>query len=159
MTEPLSAALVAEAFAGLGSPEPMRPNRLQVTVTTADLREALGRALGQLRCDHVVQVAAADNGKTFELLYHLTGPHRTIVTVRVELPREKPEVPSVHDLVPPAGIYERQVHDLFGIVFVGHPNLGRIILNEDWPQDEFPLRKDWKPKPGTFYGGVPPGGF
>jgi len=37
---------------------------------------------------------------------------------------------------------------------VGHPDLRRIMLNEDWPANEFPLRKDWKPSPNTFYGGV-----
>ena len=40
------------------------------------------------------------------------------------------------------GSDERQIHDLFGIVFKGHPNLSRIILNEDWPLEEYPMRKD-----------------
>jgi NADH:ubiquinone oxidoreductase subunit C len=70
--------------------------------------------------------------------------------------RQDPAIPSAHDLLPPAGIYERQVHDLFGIRFEGHPDLRRLILNEDWPADEFPLRKDWKMDPNKSYGGPPP---
>jgi NADH-quinone oxidoreductase subunit C len=84
----------------------------------------------------------------------MTGPHRTVLSFAFELPRDKPGVHTVSDILPPAGIYERQIHDLLGIGFTGHPDLKRIILNEDWPADEFPMRKDWKPDPGTFYGGI-----
>jgi NADH:ubiquinone oxidoreductase subunit C len=62
--------------------------------------------------------------------------------------------PTVSDLLPPAGIYERQIHDLFGITFEGHPGLKKLMLNEDWPENEHPLRKDWKPNPDVFYGGI-----
>ena len=154
MSEPLTVAQVAKAMEGLGTPEALKANRIRVTTTPAKVKEAVRRALNDLACDHVVQIAAVDNGKTFELIYNLTGPHRTIVSIAIELPRDKPEAPTTSDLLPPAGIYERQIHDLLGIVFVGHPDLKRIILNEDWPVDEFPMRKDWKPNPNTFYGGV-----
>ncbi len=156
MTEPLTLERVAKVMEGLGTAAQVRGNRIKVTTTPAYVREAIARAAKDLACDHVIQVSAADNGRTFDLIYHVTGPHRTVVALAIELPREKPETQSVHDLLPPAGIYERQVHDLLGIVFVGHPNLARIILNEDWPKDEFPMRKDWKPNPNTFYGGVRP---
>jgi len=107
-----------------------------------------------LHCDRLITISTADNGTALELIYHLTGPHRTVISLSVSLPRDKPEIASVHDILTPAGIYERQIHDLFGIGFSGHPNLKRIILNEDWPDTEYPLRKDWKPGPGTFYGGI-----
>ncbi len=149
---------VKETFADLGTVEQVRSNRVKVTTKIDQVREAILRAQSILGCDHVVQIAAADNGKSLELIYHLTGPHRLVIAIAIDIPRDKPEVPTTSDLLPPAGIYERQIHDLLGITFRGHPNLKRIILNEDWPQGEFPLRKDWKPKPGTFYGGVPPGG-
>ncbi len=145
---------VAKAMEGLGTPELLKANRIRVSTTPAKVKEAVRRALTDLACDHVVQIAAVDNGKTLELIYNLTGPHRTIVSIAIELPRDKPEAPTSSDLLPPAGIYERQIHDLLGIVFVGHPDLKRIILNEDWPANEFPMRKDWKPNPSTFYGGV-----
>lgn len=155
MTEPLKLEQVAKAMEGLGTAEQVRSNRVKVTLPLAKLREAIQRAQRDLACDHLVQISAADNGKSFDLIYHLEGAHRTIVALAVEVPRDKPEAPSSFDLLPPAGIYERQIHDLLGIVFQGHPGLKRIILNEDWPQNEFPLRKDWKPNPNTYYGGVP----
>lgn len=155
MTEPLTLERVAAVMEGLGTTERVRSNRIRLTTTPERLREALVRSLDVLGCDHVVQISSADNGKSLELVYQLTGPHRTVLSLAVTLPRDRPEMPSVSDLLPPAGIYERGIHDLLGIVFVGHPDLRRIILNEDWPEGEYPLRKDWKPDPNKFYGGVP----
>ncbi len=155
MTETsLKVETVKEALSDLGTVEQVRWNRTKVTTTVEKVREAILRTQSILGCDHLVQIAAADNGKTFELIYHLSGPHRMIVALAIELPRDRPEAPTTSDLLPPAGIYERQIHDLLGITFRGHPALKRIILNEDWPANEFPLRKDWKMDPNRFYGGV-----
>ena len=155
MTEPtLKAETVKEVLGDLGSVEQVRWNRVKVTTTVEKVREGILRAQSLLTCDHLIQIAAVDNGKSFELLYHLTGPHRMVVVLALELPRDKPVAPTTSDLFPPAGIYERQIHDLLGITFRGHPDLRRIILNEDWPANEFPMRKDWKPDPTKFYGGV-----
>lgn len=155
MTDPrLTLEEVAKAMNDLGTVEAARANRFRVVPSPDRAREAIVRAKERLRCDHVVQMAAVDNGKSFELHYHLTGPHRTVVSIIVEVPRDVPRIPSVHDLLPPTGIYERQIHDLFGIEFEGHPDLKRIILTEDWPDGEHPLRKDWKMDPNQFYGGT-----
>ncbi len=154
MTKLLTAQEVAAKMNEFGGVDQMRSNRIRIAVPLARVREAIERARTALACDHVVQIAAVDNGKSLELIYHLTGPHRTVLSIATEVSRDRPEAPTVSDLLPPAGIYERQIYDLLGIVFVGHPDLRRIILNEDWPADEFPLRKDWKPKPDVFYGGA-----
>jgi NADH-quinone oxidoreductase subunit C len=150
----LKVEMVKEVLGDLGTVEPVRWNRTKVTTTVEKVREAILRSQSFLDCSHLVQIAAVDNGKTFELIYHLTGPHRMVVALAIELPRDKPEALTVSDILPPAGIYERQIHDLLGIGFRGHPALNRIILNEDWPANEFPLRKDWKMDPNRFYGGV-----
>jgi len=155
MTNGLTAQEVAATMNEFGLVDQVRSNRIRIVTPLPRVREALERARRVLACDHLVQIAAVDNRKSFELIYHLTGPHRTVLSIAAEVPRDRPEAPTVSDLLPPAGIYERQIHDLFGIAFVGHPDLRRIILNEDWPGDEFPLRKDWKPRPNVFYGGVP----
>ena len=129
-------------------------NRVEAAVPPARIRGEVARARKDFGFDHLIQISVTDLGATFQLIYHLTGPHRIVLSLAVDVPREKPEAPSMHDIHPPAGIYERQIHDLMGVVFTGHPNLKRIILNEDWPQNEFPLRKDWKPEPDRYYGGV-----
>jgi NADH-quinone oxidoreductase subunit C len=59
--------------------------------------------------------------------------------VKVGLPEEDPRVPSVSDLFPTAVFQEREVFDLFGVSFDGHPDLRRILMPEGW--EGHPLRK------------------
>lgn len=72
-------------------------------------------------------------------LYSMTHHHH--LTVKMRLPRAKPEVASVAGVWPAADWHEREQYDMLGIVYVGHPNLRRILLAEDW--EGFPLRKDY----------------
>lgn len=139
---------------GFGNAEEVRHKRIQVPVEPGRIRDAIIAAQEQMACDRLVAISTADNTATLELIYHLTGPHRTIISLATKLPRQSPEIQTVSDILPAAGIYERQIHDLFGILFTGHPGLKRLMLNEDWPEGEYPLRKDWKPEPGRFYGGI-----
>jgi len=154
MTGPLTCDFVMEKMKEFGTVEQVRANRFRIPTTPDRLRDAVKSVQESLACDRLLTISAADNRQTFELHYHFTGQHRTIVTITIELPREMPELPTMSDMLLPAGIYERQIHDLFGIVFSGHPALKKILLNEDWPEKEYPLRKDWKPKEKTFYGGI-----
>jgi len=57
--------------------------------------------------------------------------------------KDKPILPTITDLIPGATLYEREVHDLLGITFKGHPDLSPLILPEGWPPDVYPLRKEW----------------
>ncbi len=85
-----------------------------------------------------------------EVVYHLSSfRHRHRVVVKVILPRwkdgkpgELPEVPSVTSLWPTANWHEREVYDLSGVWFTGHPELTRILLADDWVGH--PLRKDYE---------------
>jgi NADH:ubiquinone oxidoreductase subunit C len=154
MTAPLTLDYVKEKMKEYGTAEQVRSNRIRIHTTPEKVSNAIQNALESLGCDRLVTISTVDNGTTFELYYHLIGHHRTVVSIGIEVPRDKPEVISMSGILPPAGIYERQIHDLFGILFRGHPDLKKIILNEDWPPDEFPLRKDWKKNPDTYYGGI-----
>jgi len=153
MTNGLMVDFVLDTMKEFGTIEQIRSNRIRISTTPDKVHDAIKRSRELLKCDRLITISAADNGRTLELIYHLTGPHRTVISLVIELPRDVPETPTMSDILP-AGIYERQIHDLFGIFFKGNPNLEKIILNEDWPDNEYPLRKDWKPDPGKFYGGI-----
>lgn len=85
-----------------------------------------------------------------EVVYHLMSfTHKHRFTVKVMLPRwagdkagELPEVPSVAGIWRTADWHEREVYDLVGVRFAGHPDLTRILLSEDWVGH--PLRKDYE---------------
>ncbi len=82
-------------------------------------------------------------GGTLSVYYHLDSiqlGHK--ITLKVSTDREKPEVESVESVWRAADWHEREAFDMFGIVFLNHPDLRRILMPEDW--DGYPLRKDYK---------------
>ena len=78
----------------------------------------------------------------FQVVYLLTSiDHRLLLRVKVPLTGDAARMPTVTHLWPAAGWLEREVYDLFGIVFEGHPDLRRVLMPEDW--EGYPLRKDY----------------
>ena len=71
----------------------------------------------------------------------ISHEHRERLRMRVQIPADDPSVPTLFDLWPGAENLEREVYDMFGIVFEGHPDMSRILMPEDWTGH--PLRKDY----------------
>jgi NADH-quinone oxidoreductase subunit C len=96
------------------------------------------------------KVAKAGFEPHLEVVYHFSSyTHRHRLTLKLVLPRWKhdrpgdlPDVPSVADIWQTANWHEREVYDLSGVNFLGHPDLTRILLEEDWVG--YPLRKDYE---------------
>jgi hypothetical protein len=89
----------------------------------------------------IVAISGLDLGEKIGLMYHIRT-NGTVVTIRTEVPKENPKIPSITSINPGASFHEREVADLFGVVFQGHPNPARLVLPEDWPENLYPLRKD-----------------
>jgi NADH-quinone oxidoreductase subunit C len=103
------------------------------------------RDASDLRFNYLSDVTALDhypNDPRFEVVYHLysIGTNQSLC-LKVRLPGENPRVASVVSVWPGASACEREVYDLFGIYFEGHPDLRRILMPEDW--EGHPLRKDY----------------
>lgn len=78
----------------------------------------------------------------FQVSYHiLSHSYKEYIRLRVLLPGDDPAVESITSVWPSANFYEREVFDLFGIRFEGHPNLRRIMMPDEWKGH--PLRKDY----------------
>lgn len=78
----------------------------------------------------------------FHLIYQMRDLSRNLlVTLRVPLAGSQPQMPTVEKLFPNANWHERELWDMFGIVFQGHSDLRRIIMPSDW--EGHPLRKDY----------------
>ncbi|MCU0495278.1 MAG: NADH-quinone oxidoreductase subunit C [Chloroflexaceae bacterium] len=132
----------------------VKPNFLATndTVVTAEglvdaaiyLRDTLG--YGYLSDIAVVDFLADGVFEVGYRFYHPEGGESLVLKVRV--PRESPDVPSLTPVWPGAHLHEREGYDLYGINFVGHPYLQRIYM---WDEFEgFPMRKDF-PKQGDKY--------
>ena len=107
------------------------------------------------RCDvaEFRQLSRLLDSQPFELVYHLAslGEHyptagarpvaASRLRMKVRLPADDPRAPTVTSVYPSAGWPEREVYDLFGISFDGHPDLRRILMPDDWVGH--PLRKDY----------------
>lgn len=78
----------------------------------------------------------------FEVVVNLLSLSKNIrKTIKVQVPDENLTIPSITDIYPGANFYEREVFDMFGIVFENHPELTRILMPDDWIGH--PLRKDY----------------
>lgn len=99
----------------------------------------------ELRYDFLADLCGVDwRGKReprFEVVYNLYSiPRADRIRVKIRVPEEE-EVPSVTGVWPTANWHEREVFDMFGLRFTGHPDLQRILMPEDW--EGYPLRKDY----------------
>ena len=101
----------------------------------------------------LIGVTAVDQFDHFEVVYHLQSlSHNHLLTLKTRvLDHKNPEVPSLVSVWRGAELQEREVYDLMGLCFAGHPDLRRVFLWEGFPGH--PLRKDWLEMPG----GVSPG--
>jgi len=80
-----------------------------------------------------------------EILYHFTLEDiNLLISLRVKLPKDNPEIDSLAPVFEGANWIEREMHELLGINFKGHPDLRRLLLPENWPEGVFPLRCDYK---------------
>lgn len=91
----------------------------------------------------LMNLSSVDYPENFTVVYHLNSlTHLHKVTVKVQLDKANPQLPSITSVWNAASVQEREVYDLMGIVFTGHPNLKRILLADDFVGH--PLRKDFK---------------
>jgi len=119
-----------------------RERRIFVTVKKEKLKEAMRYLKEKENFIHISTITALDGGEYLEVIYHLTKKDLNL-NLKVRTPHDDPTVPSISDIFNGAILYEREIHDLLGIKPEGHPNLKRLELPEDWPEDVHPLLKRW----------------
>lgn len=113
------------------------------TIASSELRNEMLRLRNEQKMDFLVNLIGMDWGEEgLGVIYMLesTVTGETVTVKAIAENGEKPYLPTVSDLWQIANIYEREVYDFFGIVFLNHPDMRRIFLREDWVG--YPLRKD-----------------
>ena len=93
--------------------------------------------------DYLFCLTCVDWKTHLTMVYHLSSTtHRHTIVVKVKLDRETPVIQTVSDIWRTAEFHEREVFELFGVNFTGHPDLRKLILPDDWTG--YPLRKDYE---------------
>jgi NADH-quinone oxidoreductase subunit C len=115
------------------------------TIAASDLREIAAFCRAELSFDYLVDITSIDNSgeePRFEIVYHLYSmPHAVHLRLKLKVPEEAGVVDTVSDIWPTANWHEREIYDMMGIKFNGHPDLRRILMWDGYPF--FPLRKDF----------------
>ncbi|MCI4445002.1 MAG: NADH-quinone oxidoreductase subunit C [Candidatus Aminicenantes bacterium] len=119
------------------------PRRIFLKVAVENLLEAVRQLKEEQGFTHLSTISGVDLGKSFEILYHFANNFCSF-TLRTEIPRENPLLPSICALIPGAILYEREIQDMFGIKVENIPDSRPLLLPDDWPAGNYPLRKDWK---------------
>lgn len=108
----------------------------------ADLQNAVQFLSEKYGFDYLMNLAAIDYKDKFGLVYNLYSfKTRKKISLKVILAKDDPRAPSLSRMLPAANWHEREAYDLMGINFIGHPDLQRILLPDDWVGH--PLRKDY----------------
>jgi NADH-quinone oxidoreductase subunit C len=126
----------------------LHPSREELVDLVRTLRDDEGfrvcvdvTAVDYLAYEGVRQLPAGVEPQRFEVVVGLLSQDaRERLRLRVQVPADDPTCPSLFDVHPGTEALEREVYDMYGIEFTGHPDLTRILMPEDW--DGFPLRKD-----------------
>jgi len=109
-------------------------------VRAAELVDAAAALLAQGM--RLALVSGHDDGDELRVVYLFTsGPPDTRVELHLTVDPAQPTVPTLSGLSFPAGRFERELQDLFGIVPVGHPQPRRLVLHQHWPEDWYPMRR------------------
>lgn len=115
------------------------------TIAASDLREIAKFCRDEISFDYLLDITSIDNfgeEPRFEIVYHLYSmPHGAHLRLRLRVSEEAGALDTVSDIWPTADWHEREIYDMMGIKFNGHPDLRRILMWDGYPF--FPLRKDF----------------
>ena len=114
-------------------------------IAASDLREIAKFCRDNLSLDYLIDITSIDNfgeEPRFAIVYHLYSmPGASHLRLKLKVPEEAGAVDTVSDIWPTANWHEREIYDMMGLKFNGHPDLRRILMWDGYPF--FPLRKDF----------------
>lgn len=122
-----------------------RPKRIFLETAYKDFSEVFDYLVKQLKFSHLCTITGLDEQDKLSFIYHLSDHSGVLLNLKTSVPKESPVLKTVTAYFPGAEIYERELTDLLGVKVEGLPAGHRYPLTDDWPSNEFPLRKDWKP--------------
>jgi Ni,Fe-hydrogenase III component G len=131
---------------GICDVEERSVSRVYVGVDAGMIRDIAGFMFNNLGARLII-MTALETRAGMEILYHFSFDQLgKIVSLRVVVPMPEPRIDSITPLIDGAEYIEREIRDLFGVEFTGHPNPTRFLLGDDWPEGVYPYRKEHRGK-------------
>ncbi len=132
-----------ERYKGVSQIQQRSPRRVYIRIPRENLKDAAHVLFREMGAKFSI-ATGIDVRDGFEVLYHFTfNRHGFICTLRTLAPRDDPKLDSLTSIIPGTIWIEREIHDILGVTFEGHPNLKRLVKAEFLQDDEFPFRRDF----------------
>lgn len=122
--------------------EEKNPRRFYIDILPSDIVEITKTLFVEFQLRFII-ATGIDRWDGFEILYHFAEDKAgRVITLRVLITdKEKPEIDTISKIIKGAEWIEREMWELLGINFKGHPNLKHLLLRDDWPEKNYPLRQ------------------
>jgi Ni,Fe-hydrogenase III component G len=119
------------------------PRRVYIRVPRDKLYD-LAQSLFKEKKFRLAIATGIDTREGVEILYHFSHDESgTFYNLKTVVPKDDLKIQSLADFLPAANWIEREIHELIGVDFLGHPNLVPLLTAESWPSDLHPLRRDY----------------
>jgi Ni,Fe-hydrogenase III component G len=115
--------------------------RIYITVAKEDAKEVVKYLFTDMGA-RFSMATGIDTRIGIEILYHMAfDKNGTVVSIMTLVPKPELKMPTFTDIIPAAEWIEREIHEMLGVDFIGHPRLERLLLPDDWEEGVYPYRK------------------
>jgi len=123
-----------------------RVRRITLEVDLLNVPDVMDFAKTGLKFDFLCTITGLDVGDNLQFIYHIANKDGIIINLKTEAPKSDPKIKTVTGIYNGAVFYERELEDLLGAQVSGLPEGRHYPLPDNWPEGQFPLRKDWDPE-------------
>jgi Ni,Fe-hydrogenase III component G len=133
--------LLQERFGSKLEIEERSPKRVYILTDKDNVPDVI-RFMYQEQGARLCTASGVDSRWGVEIIYHFAYDHQNmIISLRTLVEKPFMKVDSVANFLPAADWIEREIHEMFGVDFTGHPDLRRLLLPDDWPEGNYPHRR------------------
>lgn len=122
--------------------EATKPRRVFIDVPRESLIDVVKILKSEYDGYHISTITVLDTDPDYEIIYHIVAGG-VLACVRVLVPKTDPTVNTITPILNGAILYEREIHDMMGIIVKDHPDMRTLLLPDSWGDKGHPLRKDW----------------
>lgn len=145
MSDMKALTAIREKFGGAIIDEFVKNDRRVYVMVHKEDVPAVCRCMYEELGGRLAIATGADTRSGIDILYHFMFPgDHQLITVKTTVKKPSPEIESIAAFLPAANWIEREIYDLLGVKFTGHPDPRRILMADDWPQEVYPLRRGFK---------------